>query len=30
VLSPPMNKEIPTKPSLPVIAISAEAPLSMT
>jgi len=25
-----MNKEMPTKPQLPVIAISADAPFSVT
>ena len=30
VVSPPMNRETPTRPSLPTTAISAEAPFSMT
>jgi hypothetical protein len=30
VVLPPMNKEIPTIPSFPITAISADAPFSMT
>ena len=30
VLPPPMNSEMPTKPSSPTMAISAEAPFSST
>ncbi len=30
VVSPPMNSETPTMPSLPTTAISADAPFSIT
>jgi hypothetical protein len=30
VVSPPMNSDTPTMPSVPTTAISADAPFSMT